>query len=70
MGAIAVAEAGPEIELEGERPAGGGVAAGIERFAGAGGEFGRRIRGDLGGGVEPPEVRDVAMQGLGLTVRL
>ena len=39
--AVAVAEAGPEVEFVGDAPAGAGVAAGFEGFAGGVGEVAR-----------------------------
>ena len=65
VGAFAVEEAGPAVDLPAEAPAGGGVAANFQGAAGGGGELGGEQRGDLGGGVEGVEVGDVAVVALG-----
>ena len=60
MGVVAVAEAGPEVDLPGQRPAGAAVAAEFERAAG-GREQLRRVGRDLVAGEDAPQVRDVAV---------
>jgi hypothetical protein len=54
-------EARPEVDLPGAGPAGAAVAAELEGFAGGGVEVGGAALGDLGAGVEAPEVGDVAV---------
>lgn len=57
---VAIAEAGPEVDLPTQRPTGAVVATDLERLAG-GGEKLRSGRRDLATRIDPKEVRGVAV---------
>ncbi len=69
VGAVAIAETGPEVDFPGEGPAGGTVTADIQRLAGGGEEVGGGWS-DLVGREETVEVGDVAVTLVGLRVFL
>ena len=54
-------QAGPEVQPPAEAPAGGVVAADLQRACGGGGQLRRAAERDLGAGEEAVEVRDVAV---------